>query len=96
MLSNIEVLCHSSIRINKEKTIYIDPFKISENYNDADLIFITHNHYDHYSEDDIEKVKKAGTVFIVPEELLGELLVKGYNKKYNYSTAQYEIYGAEN
>ena len=28
MLNNIEVLYHSSIRINKEKTIYIDPFKI--------------------------------------------------------------------
>lgn len=81
MLNNIEVLCHSSIRINKEKTIYIDPFKINENYNDADLIFITHSHYDHYSEDDIEKVKKEGTVFIVPEELLTRLLVKGYNKK---------------
>ena len=28
MLENVEVLYHSSIRINKEKTIYIDPFKI--------------------------------------------------------------------
>lgn len=28
MLENIEVLYHSSIRINKEKIIYIDPFKI--------------------------------------------------------------------
>ena len=32
MLENIEVLYHSSIRINKEKTIYIDPFKINRNY----------------------------------------------------------------
>ena len=80
MLENIDVLCHSSIRINKEKTIYIDPFKIDKNYKDADLIFITHDHYDHYSEDDIDKVKKDETVFIVPEELLTKLLVKGYNK----------------
>lgn len=47
MLENIEVLYHSSIRINKNKVIYIDPFKIDKNYNDADIIFITHNHYDH-------------------------------------------------
>lgn len=80
MLDNIDVLCHSSIRINKEKTIYIDPFKIDKNYKDADLIFITHDHYDHYSEDDIDKVKKDETVFIVPEELLTKLLVRGYNK----------------
>ena len=80
MLENIDVLCHSSIRINKEKTIYIDPFKIDKNYKDADLIFITHDHYDHYSEDDIDKVKKDETVFIVPEELLTKLLVRGYNK----------------
>ena len=80
MLENVDVLCHSSIRINKEKTIYIDPFKIDKNYKDADLIFITHDHYDHYSEDDIDKVKKDETVFIVPEELLTKLLVRGYNK----------------
>ena len=80
MLDNIDVLCHSSIKINKEKIIYIDPFKIDKDYEDADLIFITHDHYDHYSEDDIDKVKKDETVFIVPEELLTKLLVKGYNK----------------
>ena len=80
MLDNVEVLCHSSIRINKEKIIYIDPFKIDKNYNDADVIFITHDHYDHYSEEDIDKIKKEGTVFVIPEELLTKLLVKGYNK----------------
>ena len=57
MLEGIEVLCHSSIRINKEKVIYIDPFRIDKNYNDADLIFITHDHYDHYSEEDIDTVE---------------------------------------
>ena len=30
MLENVEVLCHSSIKINKEKVIYIDPFKIDK------------------------------------------------------------------
>ncbi len=62
MLENIEVLCHSSIKINKEKVIYIDPYKIDKDYNDADIIFITHSHYDHYSEEDIDKVKKEDTV----------------------------------
>ena len=42
MLNNIEVLCHSSIRMDKGKIIYVDPFHIEENYQDADIILITH------------------------------------------------------
>ena len=80
MLENIEVLYHSSIRINKEKTIYIDPFKIDRNYNDADIVFITHDHYDHYSEEDIDKVINENTTIIIPEELLTKLLRKAINK----------------
>lgn len=82
MLENIEVLCHSSIKINKGKTIYFDPFKIDKNYNDADIIFITHDHYDHYSESDIDKIIKENTVIVAPEELLTKLLKKGYKKDY--------------
>ena len=80
MLENVEVLCHSSIRINKEKTIYIDPFKIEKNYNDADIVFITHDHFDHYSEEDIDKVINENTTIIIPEELLTKILRKGINK----------------
>ena len=80
MLDNIEVLYHSSIRIDKEKIIYIDPFKIDKNYNDADIIFITHDHYDHYSEEDIDKVINENTTIIIPDELLTKLLRKGINK----------------
>ena len=82
MLENIEVLCHSSIKFYKEKVIYIDPFKIDKNYNDADIIFITHDHYDHYSDDDIDKIKKDDTVIVAPEELLTKLLRKGFRQDY--------------
>ena len=82
MLENIKVLCHSSIKISKEKVIYIDPFKIDKDYNDADIIFITHDHYDHYSEEDIDKVKKGDTVIVAPEELLTKLLKKGFNQNH--------------
>ncbi len=81
MLDNIEVLYHSSIRINKEKIIYIDPFKIDRNFNDADIIFITHDHFDHYSEDDIDKVSKANSIFVIPDNLLTKLLEKGINQE---------------
>ena len=81
MLENIEVLYHSSIRMDKEKVIYIDPYKINKNYNDADIIFITHSHYDHYSEEDIEKVKKSDTIIVAPKELENRLLNNGYKKE---------------
>lgn len=69
MLENIQVLYHSSIKINKEKVIYIDPLKIEDNCHDADIIFITHSHYDHYSEEDIKKIIKEDTKIVVTNDL---------------------------
>ena len=98
MLENIEVLYHSSIRIEKEKIIYIDPYKINKNYNDADIIFVTHDHYDHYSEEDLDKVKKENTVIVVPEGLLTKLINKGI-KQENIITVKpnnkYKVEGIE-
>ncbi len=68
MIAGIQINCHSSIKIKKDKTIYIDPFRINEVTHDADYIFITHSHYDHFSTQDILKVAKIDTIFItVPE-----------------------------
>lgn len=80
MLENVEVLYHSSIKIKDNKIIYIDPFKIDKDYNDADIVFITHDHFDHYSEEDIDKVINENTTIIIPEELLTKISRKGINK----------------
>ena len=80
MLEKIEVLCHSSIKINKGLVIYFDPFKIDREYHDADIIFITHSHYDHYSEEDINKVRKEDTQIVAPLDLLDNLLTLGFTK----------------
>ena len=63
---NIEVLKHSSIKLTGSKIIYFDPFQIETNLNDADYIFITHDHYDHYDEKAIEMVMNEKTILIVP------------------------------
>lgn len=81
MLEKIEVLCHSSIKITKGVIIYFDPFKIKKEYHDADLIFITHSHYDHFSPEDINKVRKEGTIIIATEDLLDKLLTLGFTKE---------------
>lgn len=81
MIENIEVLCHSSIKIIKNKTIYIDPYKIEQNYNDADIIFITHTHYDHYSIQDINKIKKQNTIIVGTEDLKEKAQKDGISKE---------------
>ena len=80
-MENIEVLCHSAIRFSGNKIIYFDPYKINKNYNDADYIFITHDHYDHFSEEDILKVKKEETKIIVPSDLLEKSEKLGFDKE---------------
>ena len=69
MLKNIEINCHSSIKINNDKIIYIDPFKIQSESHDADIILITHDHYDHYSPEDIEKILNDKTVIVAPKTM---------------------------
>ena len=77
MLEGIKINCHSSIKIQKNKTIYIDPFRIKEVLHDADFIFITHSHYDHFSTEDIIKVAKIDTVFITIQETKSSLELMG-------------------
>ena len=68
-VSNITVNKQNSIRIDAGKIIYIDPFDIEKNTNDADYIFITHDHYDHFSINDIQKIVKDDTVFVIPSPM---------------------------
>lgn len=94
-LDGIKVLCHSSIRIAKEKKIYIDPFRVQENYNDADLILCTHSHYDHFSIEDILKVIGEYTKILVPEESKDELLKIGVNEENIIIVKPYEKFDYE-
>lgn len=68
-LTNITVNTQSSIRIEGSKILYFDPYLIQEAAHDADLIFITHEHYDHFEPDSIAKLKKDNTLLIVPESM---------------------------
>ena len=62
MLDNVTINAHSSIRIEEGKVLYFDPFHISDATNDADIVFVTHDHYDHFSPEDIAKVVCDTTV----------------------------------
>jgi len=68
-MNEISVNTQSSIRIENEKIIYFDPFQIKEEKHDADIIFFTHEHYDHYSKDDYNKVAKEDTIYVMPKSM---------------------------
>lgn len=78
MLDNVKFVKHSCIKICDNLVIYFDPFKIDKFYNDADIIFITHNHYDHYSEEDIKKVMKDDSFIVIPYDLEESVLNLGF------------------
>lgn len=58
-------LGHSGFLIRNHKIIYIDPYNIKENSEKADIILITHSHYDHCSIADIKNITKEGTKIIL-------------------------------
>lgn len=62
---DIEWLGHDSFKISYGgKSIYIDPFKVSSG--SADLILVTHEHFDHCDTASINKLSSEGTVVIAP------------------------------
>jgi len=100
MLKNIKRLGHAGFAINAlDKIIVIDPFQIKEIV-PADIILITHSHYDHCSVKDIAKIKKPDTVIVTEaesaEKLSGDVRVVKPGDKITVSGVQIEAVEAYN
>ncbi len=78
LIDKVTKLKHSCVKITDEAVYYFDPFMIDDATNDADYIFITHGHHDHYSLEDIKKVMKESTVFVAPESILAQMKADGF------------------
>lgn len=63
---------HASTRIDASKIIYIDPWEIKSGPK-ADIILITHSHYDHLSEPDIKKLSKPETEIVCTADSAAKL-----------------------
>lgn len=64
----IKWLGHAGFMIKNSRVIYIDPYNIKEGSEKADLILLTHSHYDHCSVADMEKIIKEGTRIVAPAD----------------------------
>ncbi len=67
-LDGISINKQSSIRIDGSLTLYFDPWDRKES-NDADIIFITHEHFDHFSPKDISRLRKNDTILVAPHSM---------------------------
>lgn len=77
MFENIKVNWQSSIRIKGDNAVvYVDPWKISGKPHDADIIIITHNHFDHLSEEDIEHLAGNNTILVAPKSMQRDVTEK--------------------
>jgi L-ascorbate metabolism protein UlaG (beta-lactamase superfamily) len=72
MLEKIRWLGHDTFKINGEKIIYTDPFQLARE-DRADIILVTHEHRDHCSPEDINKIWGPSTVIIAPADCAAKL-----------------------
>ena len=82
-------LGHASFKIKvNSKTMYIDPYEL-EDTEEADIVLITHAHYDHCSISDLQKIVGENTVILAPGDctskfagkVKGNLVLVGPNEK---------------
>lgn len=79
----ITINTHSSIRLETSlgTVIYVDPFRFETAPHDADMILITHTHYDHFSPADIAKVRRPDTVFVMPAYNMMDFIEAGFTNE---------------
>jgi L-ascorbate metabolism protein UlaG (beta-lactamase superfamily) len=73
MLDDIHWLGHDSFRLDGSSTVYIDPWKLPAGAPSADLILVTHDHFDHFSAHDIARVTTPRTTLIGPASVTAQV-----------------------
>lgn len=70
----VKWLGHSTFKIKAVNTvIYIDPYEIEGPHEQADMILITHGHYDHCDKKSVEALKKPNTAIIAAESAASKI-----------------------
>ena len=79
LMDHFSINCHSSIRYGGDTVVWFDPFQVKDSPRDGDVIFITHEHYDHFSPEDIRQVMKPDAVLVLPESCLAATQAAGFS-----------------
>jgi L-ascorbate metabolism protein UlaG (beta-lactamase superfamily) len=65
-------LGHASFKLDADgKLIYFDPWKVKKEK--ANLILITHSHFDHLSLDDVRKIQTKATTIVATRDSASKL-----------------------
>ena len=99
MINDIHWLGHDTFKIVGEKVIYTDPFKIKKK-DSADIILITHEHFDHCSPEDVKKIQGPNTLIVATsdcaQKLSGKIKVVKPGGKVNVEGIEVEAVPAYN
>ncbi len=98
-IKKIHWLGHDGIRIDGSTVVTIDPFRISS-LKPSDIILISHEHFDHNSPEDVEKIRKSDTVILADatsaKKLQGEVRVVAPGDKLSVKGVEIEVGPAYN
>lgn len=73
MHENLHWFGNSAFRFDGSKTIYFDPWKLAAHAKKADIIFVSHEHFDHLSNYDIQNICLAATVIVCNNDAAAQL-----------------------
>lgn len=104
LVKNVFHTYQSTILIRGEKTVYFDPLAITDEPHDADVVFVTHTHGDHFDTDYIQRVLKPEGTLVIPADGAGKAKASGIknvltvvpNQKYQVSGLDFQTVPAYN
>lgn len=73
MLDDFTWYKQAAVRWTGPLTVHIDPWGVPDGEPKADLVLITHAHFDHFSQEDLDRVLQDGTVVVAPEDVAAQI-----------------------